>query len=336
MRVGTIGSGFIVRTILDKIGQTDGIECGAVYSRSLAKGKALAADFGVETVYTDLEELFSDETLDFIYVASPNSLHYEQTKRALEHGKNVICEKPMVPYAAQARELAELAKEKGLFLFEGITTLYHPLFSWIKEHMDQLGTLQMISAIYCQYSSRYNLLLAGQQTNIFDPGFATGSLMDINVYNIYFIVALLGRPDNVAYFAGKHENGIDTHGVLVMQYGNVVCQCVGAKDTFCDNTVQIMGVDGYMRVSPTSSTFNSITLVHRGKADIGPASLHNREKGKDREEISVTADQWLYEVQAFSRIVAEKDYEQCYRNLETACIVAEILEKARASAKMSF
>ena len=114
MRVGTIGSGFIVRTLLDKINQTDGIECGAVYSRSLEKGKALASDFGVDTVYTDLEELFSDESLDFIYVASPNSLHYEQTKRALEHGKNVICEKPMVPYAAQARELTELAKEKGL------------------------------------------------------------------------------------------------------------------------------------------------------------------------------------------------------------------------------
>ena len=336
MRIGTIGSGFIVRTLLDKISQTDGIECGAVYSRSLEKGTALAADFGVTKVYTDLEELFTDDTLDFIYVASPNSLHYEQTKRALEHGKNVICEKPMVPYAAQARELVELAKKKNLFLFEGITTLYHPLFPWVRDHLPDLGTLQMISATYCQYSSRYDLLLAGQQTNIFDPEFATGSLMDINVYNIYFIAALLGRPDNVIYLAGKHENGIDTHGTLLMQYGNVVCQCVGAKDTFCDNTVQIMGADGYMRVSPTSSTFNSITLVRRSKADIGPASLHNRDKGKDREEISVDADQWLYEVQAFARIVAEKDYETCYKNLETACIVAEILEKARASANMSF
>lgn len=336
MRVGTIGSGFIVRTILDKIRQTEGIACGAVYSRSLEKGKALAADFGVSTVYTDLEALFSDETLDFIYVASPNSLHYEHTKRALEHGKNVLCEKPLVPYASQARELAALAKEKGLFLFEGITTLYHPHYTWIREHMPQLGTLKMISATYCQYSSRYDQLMRGEQTNIFDPAFATGSLMDINVYNVYFIAGLLGRPDKVTYFAGLHPNGIDTHGTLLLQYGDVICQCVGAKDTFCDNTVQIMGTEGYMRVSPTSSNCETITLIHKTNADIGPASVNAPNKGLDREEISLKDDQWLNEVQTLTKIVADKNYDLCYRNLETACIVAEILEQARHSADMCF
>ena len=280
--------------------------------------------------------MLSDDSLDFIYVASPNSLHYRQTKLALEHGKNVICEKPLVPCAAQARELTELAKEKGLFLFEGITTLYHPHYAWIKEHLPQLGTLKMITATYCQYSSRYDLLLRGEQTNIFDPAFATGSLMDINVYNVYFIAGLLGRPDKVTYFAGLHKNGIDTHGTLLLQYGNVICQCVGAKDTFCDNTVQIMGTDGYMRVSPTSSNCETVTLVHRSSADVGPASINSPNKGQDREEISLQDDQWLNEVQTLTRIVSEKDYALCYRNLETACIVAEILEQARKSADMCF
>ena len=336
MRVGTIGSGFIVRTILDKISQTDGIECGAVYSRSLEKGKSLAADFGIGTVYTDLEQLFSDETLDFIYVASPNSLHYEHTKRALEHGKNVLCEKPLVPYAAQARELTALAKEKGLFLFEGITTLYHPHFAWIRDHLPRLGALKMISATYCQYSSRYDLLLRGEQTNIFDPAFATGALMDINVYNVYFIAGLLGRPDKVTYFAGLHPNGIDTHGTLLLQYGDVICQCVGAKDTFCDNTVQIMGTDGYMRITPTSSNCKTVTLVYKSSADIGPASVNAPDKGQDCEEISLEDDQWLNEIQTLTQIVAEKNYALCYQNLETACIVAEILEQARKSADMCF
>lgn len=336
MRIGTIGSGFIVRTILDRISKTEGIECGAVYSRKRETGELLAADFGVSKVYTDLEEMFRDETLDFIYVASPNSLHYAQTKRALQHGKNVICEKPFVPYAAQARELASLAKEKGLFLFEGITTLYHPNFLWIRENLHRLGTLQMISATYCQYSSRYDKLLAGEQTNIFDPAFATGSLMDINVYNLYFVVALLGKPDKVLYFGGKHENGIDTHGTLLLQYGNVICTCVGAKNTICDNTVQIMGTDGYMRVSPTSSRCSNVTLISRSGADVGPNSLSVPADSRCREEVSVTEDQWLFEVQALSRIVAEKDYNLCYQNLETACIVAEVLEEARKSADMCF
>ena len=308
MRIGTIGSGFIVRTILEKVAITQGISCEAVYSRNYETGRKLADDFGVRKVYTDLNDLCSDENIDFIYVASPNSLHYAHVKAALEHGKNVLCEKPMVPYARQARELIDLAKEKGLFLLEAITTLYHPHFERIRQYLGEIGTLQMVSGVYCQYSSRYDLLLEGKQTNIFDPEFATGSLMDINVYNVYFMVGLLGRPDRVAYFAGKHKNGIDTHGTLVMQYGNVICQCVGAKDTMCESGVQIMGDKGYIHVTPSPNNPRTVRLVRRGAGDSGPIGTNNAQKGKDRDEISLPEDQWLYEVQTLVKLVEEKNY----------------------------
>ena len=94
MKIGTIGSGEIVCKFLDAVTKTDGVSCEAVYSRSQEKGEALATRYRVEKVYTHLEEMMSDEQVDCVYVASPNSLHYEQTKMALEHGKNVICEKP--------------------------------------------------------------------------------------------------------------------------------------------------------------------------------------------------------------------------------------------------
>ena len=94
MRVGTIGSGEIVKNILDGIREVEGITCEAVYSRSQEKGLSLAALYDVKKVYTNLDDLMNDKEVDFIYVASPNNLHYEQTKMALEHGKNVICEKP--------------------------------------------------------------------------------------------------------------------------------------------------------------------------------------------------------------------------------------------------
>lgn len=65
--------------------------------------------------------------------------------------------------------------------------------------------------------------------------------MDINLYNIQFLVGLFGKPDRIEYFAGTHENGIDTHGVLILQFGDIICQCSGAKDTSCENNIQIMG-----------------------------------------------------------------------------------------------
>ena len=89
MRIGTVGTGFITNYILDNIEKTDGISCHAVYSRNEDSARRLAEKYHIEKTYTDYERMLSDDSLDFIYIASPNSLHYSQTKSALEHGKNV-------------------------------------------------------------------------------------------------------------------------------------------------------------------------------------------------------------------------------------------------------
>ena len=336
MKIGTIGSGFIVRTILSKVAVTEGIECAAVYSRSADTGRKLADEFGVDKVYTDLDALCNDPDLDFIYIASPNSLHYAHVKKALEHGKNVMCEKPFVPTAAEADELIALAKEKDLYLIEMITTLHHPHFAWVKEHLQEVGKLQMVNATFCQYSSRYDTLMEGKQTNIFDPNFKTGCLMDINVYNIYLAVALLGKPDRVEYFAGLHENGIDTHGTVMLQYGDVVCQCIGAKDTMCDNSFQLLGDKGYIHITPGAGNLRTVRLVRRGAEDMGPAGNNARNKGKDRDELDLPEDQWFYEIQTVTQRIAQGDKEYFRRNMEISRDVMEVLEKARKSAGMSF
>ena len=128
MKIGTIGTGSIVTWVMTEAMRTEGVEYRAVYSRKEESGRALAGRFGVQKVYTDLDAMLADETIDFIYVASPNSLHYEQARRALLAGKNVICEKPFAPTRAQAAELAALAQQKQRFLFEGITTAFLPPF----------------------------------------------------------------------------------------------------------------------------------------------------------------------------------------------------------------
>ena len=314
MRVGTIGSGFIVKYILENIAKTEGICCEAVYSRTMETGKKLADEFGVSKVYTDLDEMCQDPDIDVIYIASPNSLHYGHAKKALSHGKHVICEKPFTPTVAEAVELIQMAKEKHLFLFEAITTLYHPHFTWIKEHRNAIGDLKMISCIFCQYSSRYDLLKAGEVTNVFNPDFAGGSLMDINVYNLHFLVGLLGKPDHFEYYAGRHSNGVDTHGMLIMTYGDVICQCTGAKDTWCENSVQVMGDKGYMYITPGSNNSQEVRLVRKNMPD---------------ECVSLPENQWFYEIQELVKLYHAGDYETCYQNLDITLEVVRILEACR-------
>lgn len=82
MKIGTIGSGFIVKNILESVEKIEGISCVAVYSRSQERGRQLADEFQVKKVYTNLDVMCQDPEIDFIYVASPNTLHYEHVKKA--------------------------------------------------------------------------------------------------------------------------------------------------------------------------------------------------------------------------------------------------------------
>ena len=150
IRLGSIGSGFIVRTILNCVQQVPNIRLVAVYSRSEQTGRELAAEFGAQKVYTDMDAFLLDEEVNFVYVASPNILHYEQTKKALLAGKNVICEKPFCPKAEQVRELVALAKEKGLCLIDAVPPSFMPNFELVKQLLPQLGPIRLVMSKFSQ------------------------------------------------------------------------------------------------------------------------------------------------------------------------------------------
>ena len=107
----------------------------------------------------------------------------------------------------------------------------------------------------------------------------------------------------------------------LLQYGNVVCQCTGAKNAHSNNRVQIMGDEGYLEIGPMSSNCQHVHLVRKGQEDV---------------VLSLPENQWFYEIQAIAKLGNEKAYTICYENLETSLIIVEILEKARQSAGIHF
>ena len=321
MNLCAIGTSFITKNMLQEFAHNDVLHCTAIYSRKEETGRALADEFGIQTVYTNLEEMLADPTIEMVYVASPNSIHYAQAKAALLAGKHVLCEKPFAPTVAEADELIALAKEKGLFLFEAITTAHHPHYGFVREHLPDLGDIKMVSATFCQFSSRYPALLAGKPSPVLNHAFAGGALMDINLYNIHFVVGLFGAPKGVRYFPNCHETGVDTSGLLVLEYEDFVCQCSGAKDSAARNGVQIIGESGYMEITPIASNLQDVQLCVRGQE---VRSSHMPENA------------WYYEVQDIGRIIAAGDYDFCYRALETTHNVVVVLEKARKYAGFGF
>ena len=321
MNLCAIGTGAITKSMLAEYQRSDVLHCTAIYSRKEETGRALAEQFGIETVYTSMEDMLADPSIELVYVASPNSVHYGQVKAALLAGKHVICEKPFAPTVAEADELIALAKERHLLLFEAITTAHHPHYGYVKENLPKLGKLKMVTATFCQFSSRYPALLAGKPSPVLNHAFAGGALMDINLYNIHFVVGLFGAPKSVRYFPNCHESGVDTSGMLVLEYDGFLCQCIGAKDCAARNGVQLIGEDGYMEITPSSSNCQTVELNLRGQETV---SVHLPE------------NPWYHEVQDLGRIIEARDYDYCYKALETTHNVVEVLEKARKYAGFGF
>jgi len=322
MRIGTVGTGFIVDNFIDAVSRTDNADVVAIYSRAEETAQAFAAKHNLANWHTDREAFLHDSSFDVVYVASPNSLHFQWTLDALKAGKGVICEKPFVSTHAECETLRDLAQEKGLFLVEAITVPHLPNFQLIRDHLDKIGPVRLVQLNFSQYSSKHKAFLEGKNPNVFNPAFAGGALMDINYYNLRFMLDLFGEPDEIRYFANLAQNGIDTSGVLMMKYPVFVAEAVGAKDSRSENLVQIQGEKGYIKVPKESSRCISVEVY-------GP-------DGEENFNLQADDNVLVYEMQDFSEIYRNNDLAKRDELLDMTCRAMKWLEKARKDGGVYF
>lgn len=321
MRVATIGTGFIVDWFLDAVKQNEDVEYVAMYTRNKSHAQTLADTYGIPDIHEDLEEMLNRQDIDFVYVASPNSLHFQYSLQAMQHGKHVICEKPFASNVREFDILDSYAREHQLFLFEAIVTAHMPNYLTLKEKLPELGTIRMVQCNFSQYSSRYDKFLAGETPNVFSPAFSGGALSDINIYNLHFTIGLFGKPKAVHYYP-TIQRGIDTSGVAILDYDGFHSVCVGAKDTRSRCLAQIQGEKGYAVVESETSKCSTLKIYKDGKEE---------DYTLPQNDIAL-----FYEVKEFHRIFKAMDYEACYKKLEYSKTVMEAYEAARKDGGVIF
>lgn len=249
MKLALLGTGMIVTEVLPVLTTIEGIELEAILStpRSLDKAEALAKQYGLSQATSDYEAILSNPEVDTIYVGTPNHTHYDYAKKALLAGKHVICEKPFTLHLEEFEELAKLAQEKELLLMEAITNQYLANFTAIKEALSDIGDVKIVNINYSQYSSRYDAFKRGEIAPAFNPEMGGGALRDLNVYNIHLLVGLFGKPNRVEYLPNV-ERGVDTSGILVLDYGNFKAVAIGAKDCSAEIRSTIQGDKGAITI----------------------------------------------------------------------------------------
>ena len=323
MKLGILGSGMIVQDFLPEIDNLN-IDYKAILGteRSRERVENLAAQYKIDKIYFDYDEMLTDENLDTIYIALPNNLHYQFAKKALIANKNVIIEKPCVTNYEELKDLKQIATERGKMIFEAMTVHYLPAYLSIRADLQKLGDIKIVSMNYSQYSSRYDKFKQGEILPAFDPKKAGGALMDLNVYNLHFIVGLFGKPQNFSYSANI-ERGIDTSGVLVLDYGKFKAVCIGAKDCQVITVSTIQGDKGNIIMEIPINRIDAYIINYNN----GEGSVESFDEDKHR---------MLYEFETFIEIIDNKDFEHAEKFLQVTEIVAQILQEARAQVGIKF
>lgn len=324
MKLAIIGSGNIVHDFLTITKDLKDTELTAIIgtTRSLDILKQLQDQYHIKEVYTDFDEALAKSNFDTVYVEVPNFLHYAFAKKALEHGKNVISEKPFTVKYEEFMDLQKIALEKKLVLVEAITNQYLQNYLDLKKKLPELGDLKLIESNYSQYSSRYDAFEAGKILPAFDPKKGGGALMDLNIYNIHFIVGLLGRPKKVDYLPNI-ERGIDTSGILMLDYGNSKAVAIGAKDSVSPiRKTIVQGNKGSIIVNGPTNKMESFDVYDHDKNLL------------EKVDHNIYPHRMYQEFIEFERIIREHDLTAVKIRLQHSEDVMWVVKEALASADL--
>lgn len=248
MKTAILGAGNIAKSMAAALRglqeRGENVEPYVVGARELSRAEAFAREQGFEKAYGSYEELVSDPEIDLVYVATPHSMHFEHTRLALEHGKNVLCEKAFTMNAGQAEEVIALAEKKGLLLAEAIWPRYMPSRQMILDLIDSgvIGTVTSLSANLGYPLTHVERLVR--------PELCGGALLDLGVYPLNFAcMAFPGEIRDVASACVKWETGVDAQnsftltfedGRMAVLYSSMLVQS--------DRLGVINGDKGYMEV----------------------------------------------------------------------------------------
>ena len=131
IKIALAGAGAFGIKHLDGIKNIDGVEVVSLVSRDLEKTKALAANYGIAHVSTDLADSLALPGVDAVILCTPTQLHAEQAIACLKAGKHVQVEIPLADTLAGAEQVVALASQSGLVAMCGHTRRFNPSHQYV-------------------------------------------------------------------------------------------------------------------------------------------------------------------------------------------------------------
>lgn len=243
MHFGVLSTANIGRAVVIPAIREAGHEVTAIASRDPARARNVADSLEIDRAYGDYEALLSDESIDAVYNPLPNTLHAEWTKRAADHGLDVLCEKPLATDAETASEMVSHCADAGVTLMEAYMWRYHPRTRRAASIADDLGDVRRFeAAFHFPTSDPDNIRL--------DPELGGGALLDLGCYAMNAARLFLGDPDRVfARSWDEFDCGVDTTltAALIYETGETA-QIACSFETDWVQRYRLDASDGWLEV----------------------------------------------------------------------------------------
>lgn len=208
-----LGTGVIANEMavaLKKIGRN----IYAVGNRTYSKAVDFAKKYGIEKVYDDYNDMFTDSDVDVIYITTPHNTHIEFMKKAIRNDKHILVEKSITLNSRELNEAMELAALHNVVIGEAMTIYHMPVYKKLKKILDsgRLGKVNLITMNFGSYKE-YNM-----NNRFFNRNLAGGAMLDIGVYALSFIrYFMTEKPDKLLSQLKKAPTGVDEQaGLLLM------------------------------------------------------------------------------------------------------------------------
>lgn len=237
-RIGIIGTGRIANRFVTEAALVSGVNTQSVYNPHIKSALLFANRWGIDA-YEDLTEFY--DSLDIAYIASPHETHYAYIKQALEHGKHVLCEKPMCLFKAQTEELFDLARRKKLVLFEGIKTAYCPGFTKLLGIAcgGTIGAIKDVEACFTKLEDDNHRELKDLKYG--------GSFTELGSYCLLPILKIYGQDyEEIRFETVCDDRGIDIYTKVYLRYPNGLATAKCGLGVKSEGKLLISGTRGYV------------------------------------------------------------------------------------------
>lgn len=319
-----VGTNFITEWVIAGAREDERFSLSAVCSRTQERGEEFAARYNIPHIFTSLEEMAASDKVDAIYIATPNSLHSRQSILCMQHGKHVLCEKPLAANAREAREMVAASQKYGVTLMEAMKSTLSPNFRAVLDNICRIGTPRRYFASFCQYSSRYDKFKEGIILNAFRPELSNGALMDIGTYTIYPLVVLFGKPSEISAQGIMLPSGVDGQGAVNMQYDGMNATVLYSKIANSQLPAEIEGEDGNILIDRIQTPVDVRFYPRQA-----PASGHEKRSEGEVLSTSQPHNEYFYEIKEFIDLIEQGRIESDINSHQSSITTLEIIDEVR-------